>query len=293
MSAKAPKPARAAQISQNLALSSRIQHLVSRIDMPPLTYASYLDLQKLLTLQKPRSSPSEHDETLFIIIHQTYELWFKQLLHEFEKIKRDFSAGDLFGASHTFKRVRTIMKVLVAQVDILETMTPSSFSSFRDRLETASGFQSVQFREIEFALGYKRASTLAYLKPDFPGYDRLRQLLGERSVVDHFYDFLATRGAQIPADLKNRDVTQPNEPDEHVQKETLRLYKNSPECSILFELMTDFDEGLQEWRYRHIKLVERTIGAKKGTGGSPGVPFLKESLFKPVFHDLWAIRHEM
>ena len=262
--------------------------------MPPtLTYASYLDLEKLLSLQKPRSSPPEHDETLFIIIHQTYELWFKQLLHEFEKIKQDFSAGDLFGAIHTFKRVRTIMKVLVAQVDILETMTPSSFSSFRDRLETASGFQSVQFREIEFALGYKRASTVAYLKPDFPGYDRLQKLLHERSVVDHFYDFLAIRTAQIPAELENRDLTQPNQPDERVQKEILRLYKDSPECSILFELMTDFDEGLQEWRYRHIKLVERTIGAKKGTGGSPGVPFLKESLFKPVFHDLWAIRHEL
>jgi tryptophan 2,3-dioxygenase len=261
--------------------------------MPSLTYASYLDLENLFTLQKPRSSPPEHDEMLFIIIHQTYELWFKQLLHEFEKIKRDFSAGDLFGAIHTFKRTRTIMKVLVAQVDILETMTPSSFSSFRDRLETASGFQSVQFREIEFVLGYKRESTVRYLKPDFPGYDRLQQLLGERSVVDHFYDFLATRGAQIPADLKDRDVTKPNEPDERVQEQILQLYKNSPECSILFELMTDFDEGLQEWRYRHIKLVERTIGAKKGTGGSPGVPFLKESLFKPVFHDLWAIRREM
>ena len=239
---------------------------------PPLTYASYLDLENLFTLQKPRSSPPEHDEMLFIIIHQTYELWFKQLLHEFEKIKRDFSAGDLFGAIHTFKRARTIMKVLVAQVDILETMTPSSFSSFRDRLETASGFQSVQFREIEFTLGYKRESTVRYLKPDFPGYDRLQQLLRERSVVDHFYDFLATRGAQIPADLKDRDVTKSNEPDERVQEQILRLYKNSPECSILFELMTDFDEGLQEWRYRHIKLVERTIGAKKGTGGSPGVP---------------------
>jgi tryptophan 2,3-dioxygenase len=260
---------------------------------PPLTYASYLDLEKLLSLQKQRSSPPEHDETLFIIIHQTYELWFKQLLHEFEKIKRDFSAGELFGAIHTFKRTRTIMKVLVAQVDILETMTPSSFSSFRDRLETASGFQSVQFREIEFTLGYKRASTLNYLKQDYPGYDRLNQLLNQRSVVDHFYDFLATRGGQIPADLKNRDVTKANEPDERVQKEILRLYKSSPECSILFELMTDFDEGLQEWRYRHIKLVERTIGAKKGTGGSPGVPFLKESLFRPVFHDLWAIRHEL
>ena len=110
---------------------------------------------------------------------------------------------------------------------------------------------------------------------------------------DHFYDFLETRGAQIPPELKNRDVTKPNGPDERVQQEILRLYKNSPECSILFELMTDFDEGLQEWRYRHVKLVERTIGAKKGTGGSPGVPFLKESLFRPVFHDLWAIRHEM
>ena len=142
--------------------------------MPPLTYANYLDLEKLLTLQNPRSTPAEHDEMLFIIIHQTYELWFKQLLHEFERIKRDFSAGDLFGAIHSFKRTRTIMKTLVGQIDILETMTPSSFSSFRDRLETASGFQSVQFREIEFVLGYKRQSTLAYVKPDFPGYDRLQ-----------------------------------------------------------------------------------------------------------------------
>src|ERR671934_467854 len=131
--------------------------------MPPLTYANYLDLEKLLTLQNPRSSPPEHDETLFIIIHQTYELWFKQLLHECEKINHDFSVGDLFGAIHTFKRVRTIMKTLVQQVDILETMTPTSFSSFRDRLETASGFQSVQFREMEFALRYKRPATLNYL----------------------------------------------------------------------------------------------------------------------------------
>src|SRR5437870_4471872 len=203
--------------------------------MPPLTYANYLDLERLLTLQNPRSSSPEHDEMLFIIIHQTYELWFKQLLHEFEKIKRDFSAGDLFGAIHSFKRTRTIMKVLVAQVDILETMTPSSFSSFRDRLETASGFQSIQFRELEFLLGYKRASTLGYVKPDFPGYDRLKQRLGERTVIDHFYDFLATRGAQIPADLKNRDLSEANGPDERVQKEILRLYKSVPEVSILFE----------------------------------------------------------
>lgn len=261
--------------------------------MPPLTYANYLDLEKLLTLQNPRSTPAEHDEMLFIIIHQTYELWFKQLLHEFEKVKKDFSAGDLFGAIHSFKRTRTIMKTLVGQIDILETMTPSSFSSFRDRLETASGFQSVQFRELEFLLGYKRQSALAHVKPDFPGADRLQQRVNERTVVDHFYEFLETRGAQIPKSLKERDVSQANEPNEQVQAELIKLYKNSPEVSILFELMTDFDEGLQEWRYRHIKLVERTIGAKHGTGGSPGIPFLVQSLFKPIFHDLWAIRHQM
>src|SRR6202165_620150 len=193
--------------------------------MPPLTYANYLDLEKLLTLQKPRSTPAEHDEMLFIIIHQTYELWFKQLLHEFEKIKKDFSAGDLFGAILSFKRTRTIMKTLVHQIHILETMTQWSFSSFRDRLETASGFQSIQFREMEFVLGYKRESTLKSVKPDFPGADRLQQRLGERTVIDHFYDFLETRSAKIPDELKNRDLSQPNGPNEQVQKEILRLYK--------------------------------------------------------------------
>src|SRR4051795_7053030 len=154
--------------------------------MPPLTYAKYLDLEKLLTLQNPRSTPAEHDEMLFIIIHQTYELWFKQLLHEFEKIKADFSAGDLFGAIHSFKRTRTIMKTLVGQIDILETMTPTSFNSFRDRLETASGFQSVQFREFEFLLGYKRPQLLKYHSPESPAHARLLERLRERSVVDCF-----------------------------------------------------------------------------------------------------------
>ena len=238
--------------------------------------------------------PPEHDETLFIIIHQTYELWFKQLLHEFEKIKSDFSAGDLFGAIHTFKRMRTIMKMLVGAdrhsrnddaIVVFEFSRPAGDSiGISIRAVSRSGVSRL-------ATNGRRRSK--YVKPDFPGVRSAQKRLNERTVVDHFYDFLETRGAQIPTELKNRDVTQPNGPDERVQKEILRLYKNSPECSILFELMTDFDEGLQEWRYRHVKLVERTIGAKKGTGGSPGVPFLKESLFRPVFHDLWAIRHEM
>src|SRR5207237_1036586 len=219
--------------------------------------------------------------------------WFKHLLHEFEKIKKDFSAGDLFGAIHSFKRTRTIMKTLVAQVDILETMTPSSFSSFRDRLETSSGFQSVQFRELEFLLGYKRADVLRYQKDNPKALECLGHRLRAPSVHDCFYDFLEKHGVAIPPALRERDATLPAQPDEVLQAGLLFLYKNRPDLQILFELMTDFDEGFQEWRYRHVKLVERTIGSKRGTGGSPGVEFLKRSLFQPVFPDLWTIRHKL
>ena len=258
-----------------------------------LNYRDYLMLDDLLRLQVPRSTPPEHDEYLFIIIHQTYELWFRQLLLEMEKINRDFEGNDLFGAIHTFKRARMIMKTIVGQVDVLETMTPTSFNSFRDRLDTASGFQSVQFRELEFLLGYKRPAMLKYLDPSAPGYRRLEERLDQPSVVDHFYRFLAHRNVETPEDLKNKDVRAITIPHPEIQKGLLKLYKESPEVAILFELMTDFDEGLQEWRYRHVKLVERTIGAKKGTGGSLGVPFLKKSLFLSVFPDLWEIRHEL
>jgi tryptophan 2,3-dioxygenase len=258
-----------------------------------LTYASYLHLDQLLSLQEPRSSPPEHDEMLFIVSHQAYELWFKLQLHELEKIRDDFRANHLYGAIATFKRVRTIMKVMVEQIDILETLTPMSFNSFRDRLETASGFQSSQFREFEFLLGYKRADMLRFQQPGTPAYDRLVRRLHEPSVVDAFYDFLEPHGVTIPAALRQRDPTLPTAPNEVVEEGILRLYKTQPDLEILFELMTDFDEGFQEWRYRHIKLVERSIGSKKGTGGSLGVEFLKKSLFHPIFPDLWAIRHKL
>ena len=260
-----------------------------------LTYASYLRIDELLSLQQPRSTPPEHDETLFIIIHQTYELWFKQLLHELDKVKQDFSAGEMYGAIHTFKRARTIMKTLVAQLDVLETMTPMSFASFRDRLETASGFQSYQFRELEFALGLKRADMnfAALYGADSPGLRLLERRLGERSVIDHLYDFLAQHGVEIPAEIRQRDVRQSNAPHPAVQEGLLKLYRTQPDVVILLELMTDFDEGLQEWRYRHVKVVERTIGRKTGTGGSAGMEFLKRTLFIPVFPDLWAIRDRL
>jgi tryptophan 2,3-dioxygenase len=258
-----------------------------------LTYSSYLHLDELLALQQPRSSPPEHDELLFIIAHQAYELWFKLLLHELDKIKRDFDANHLYGALATFKRARTILKVLVEQVDIVETLTPMSFSAFRDRLEHASGFQSSQFRELEFVLGYKRADMLRYQPPGSPGHEQVVRRLHEPSVVDAFYNFLEQQGVAIPAALRARDVTEPTAPNEVVEEGVLRLYKTRPDLEVLFELMTDFDEGLQEWRYRHIKLVERSIGSKHGTGGSLGVEFLKKSLFHPVFPDLWAIRHKL
>jgi tryptophan 2,3-dioxygenase len=258
-----------------------------------LTYSTYLHLDQLLSLQQPRSQPPEHDEMLFIISHQAYELWFKLQLHEFEKIKTDFIQDHLYGAIATFKRTRTIMKVMVEQIDILETLTPMSFNSFRNRLETASGFQSVQFREFEFLLGYKRPEMLRFHRAGTPEYERLVKRLHEPSVVDCFYDFLELHGVAIPSELRARDITLPAVPNETVEEGILKLYKSQPDLEILFELMTDFDEGFQEWRYRHIKLVERSIGSKHGTGGSLGVEFLKKSLFHPIFADLWAIRHKL
>lgn len=258
-----------------------------------LTYSQYLKLDHLLDLQEVRSDPPEHDELLFIVIHQVYELWFKLVLHELEKVKRDLSSNDLFGAITTFKRIRTVMKTLVGQLDILETMTPMSFTAFRARLETASGFQSWQFREVEFMLGYKRPKMVEVFQTGTPPRARLERRLQDRSVVDHFYDFLAHQGSRIPDEVRRKDPEAPNEPNVHVQDAILSLYKDRPDVAILFELMTDLDEGIQEWRYRHVKLAERAIGNKRGTGGSTGVEFLKQSLFHPVFPDLWAVREKL
>ena len=259
----------------------------------PVTYASYLKLEQLLVLQEPKSSPEEHDELLFVVIHQVYELWFKLLLHETDKVMSDLQRGDLFGAIGTFKRMRTIMKTLVGQLDILETMTPLSFASFRSRLDTASGFQSYQFKELEFVFGYKRTRVTDAIPDAERGKAVALGRLGQPSVVDAFYQFLINRGGTVPADLLAKDVREPTRVDERVQEEIFRFYSTQPELVILFELMMDFDEGMQEWRYRHVKLVERTIGAKSGTGGSAGVEFLKASLFKPLFPDLWAVRYRM
>jgi tryptophan 2,3-dioxygenase len=261
--------------------------------MSQLTYSRYLKLDQLLAAQAPLSDPVQHDEMLFIVIHQVYELWFKLVLHEVDRCSQELSAGDLWGAIARFKRLRTILKTLVGQLDILETMTPLSFLTFRDRLESSSGFQSAQFRALEFALGMKRAEMLAHYVKEGELHGELERRLQERSLVDHFYDFLETKGVTVPEALKSKDVRKPTEPSEQVQAALVRLFRESPDVAILLELMTDFDEGLQEWRYRHVKMVERTIGNKKGTGGSAGAEYLRTTLFRPVFPDLWAIRQQL
>jgi tryptophan 2,3-dioxygenase len=258
--------------------------------MSELNYATYLKIGGLLDLQHPQSDPAEHDETLFIIIHQVYELWFKQMLHELDLAGRQFRAGDLWGVVASLKRVRMILKTLVGQVDILETMTPESFESFRNRLDTSSGFQSMQFRELEFKLGLKREAVLKYMAEHLHGRDAALERFNAPSLVDDFHHFLVTQGVEIPADVLNRNPSASNEPSDAVEDLLEVLARTRPDLNMLFEIMLDIDEGLQEWRYRHVQLVRRTIGDKSGTGGSPGVEYLKRTVYEPAFPDLWAIR---
>ena len=258
-----------------------------------ITYSSYLKIDELLALQQPRTGQEEHDEMLFIIIHQVYELWFKQILHETRRLQRVLVANDLSKCLATLKRILTILKTLVSQIDILETMTPVSFNSFRMRLESASGFQSYQFRELEFILGKKSRRMIEHHPEGTAGRDNLERLWHEPTLFDSFLRFLAANGCRVPADALERDVTAPIEPSPKLQASLLEIYQTQPTVSLVCELLVDLDEGLQEWRYRHVKMVERTIGAKPGTGGSEGAAYLRTTLFQPLFPDLWAVRTQL
>lgn len=252
------------------------------------TYTSYLRVDELIDLQTPASE--DHDEILFIVIHQVYELWFKQVLHETALLRRSFESNDRPTAMATLKRILTIFKTLVSQVDILETMTPVSFASFRHRLDTASGFQSVQFRELEIALGHRVPGMAERMPEGSEERRRLEERLARPSIYDSFLLFLSLNGYGIPRELLARDVTQPPVEDERVRTILVQIYRSDALNRDICERLVDLDEGLQEWRYRHVKMVQRTIGMKVGTGGSEGVEYLKNTLFKPLFPDLWAIR---
>ena len=264
-----------------------------------VTYASYLKVPELLALQQERSGGPdgpEHDELLFIVIHQVYELWFKQLRHELTAVRAAFGAGDTDTALHLLNRVLKILKTLVAQVDVLETMTPLQFMSFRDRLDSASGFQSAGFREVEAMLGIREPAA-ALAQPE--GSDARRAVETAQaapSIWDAFLAYLAARGYDLPdgtATTPATDRPRSTEPDERVQDVLVAVYRGDPDAALVAERLVDLDEGIQEWRYRHVKMVERTIGTKRGTGGSSGVEYLRSTLFRPAFPDLWEIRSRL
>jgi tryptophan 2,3-dioxygenase len=259
-----------------------------------VTYSTYLAIDELLAVQRPLSAGPdgrpEHDELLFIVIHQVYELWFKQLLHELAEVQRMLEADDTDTTLHLLNRVLKILKTLVAQIDVLETMTPLQFLSFRDRLESASGFQSGQFREVEAVLGIRDGSAAAAQPEGSVARARIEAAQARRSVWGSFLQFLDARGHALADDVLARDVSLPPAPDERVQDVLVAVYRGDADAALVAERLVDVDEGFQEWRYRHVKMVERTIGTKRGTGGSAGVEYLRKTLFQPVFPDLWEIR---
>ena len=258
-----------------------------------LTYGSYLRIPELLSLQQPLSDGPEHDEVLFIVIHQVYELWFKQQLHEAGYLAAALRRNDQPTAASTLRRMLTILKTMVAQIDVLETMTPSSFTSFRSRLSNSSGFQSSQFREFEFLLGHKRAKAVTWQPEGSPERATLERRLREPSLWDAALRFFAANGLAVPRELLERDSTLPTERSERLQEELIVAYRTQPSVRNICELLVDLDEGIQEWRYRHVKMVERTIGMKMGTGGSAGVDYLRSTLFASLFPDLWEIRSRL
>jgi len=253
-----------------------------------LTYTSYLAVDDLLKLQKPLSDGPEHDEMLFIIIHQTYELWFKQLIHEFQQAQRTLEEGNTHYALSILGRIRTIMKVCVAQVDILETMTPLQFNAFRGYLSSSSGFQSSQFRKVEAILGRRDSRMAGHLPPDMQA--EIAEITSRNSIWDSFLEYLTKRGYSLPTEVTGRDKSVAYVSNPAVQEVLLKVHQSDPESAMVSERLVDIDEGIQEWRYRHVKMVERTIGHKMGTGGSSGVDYLASTLFNPVFKDLWEIR---
>ena len=245
------------------------------------TYSSYLRLPELLACQSPATD--EHDELLFVIIHQVYELWFKQILHEAALLQSRLEAGHGTGALHTARRIAKILKTIVGQLDVLETMTPRQFAAFRPQLGSSSGFQSDQFRELEAVLGRRDLSV------DDPGTAAAVQ---RRSVFDSLLRYLHVTGFDVPEPALTRDPAEPWRGGDPAILEVLALAyaDDGGAAAEVCEALVDIDEGIQEWRYRHVKMVERIIGVRMGTGGSAGAEYLRSTLFRPAFPDLWEVR---
>ena len=250
-----------------------------------LTYSGYLKVEDLISLQTLLSLPAQHDEMLFIIIHQVYELWFKELLHEVDTIIEHLQWDRILAAHRLLRRCIEIERVLVSQIAVLETMSPQDFLTFRDNLMPASGFQSWQFRELEIASGIKDEGALKNYPESSVAYARLRKRLDSDSIRDAFYALLRRRGFNLPADGRGSQEAR--------LEELTRIFQDADrhyDLYLLAESLIEYDEAFGLWRLRHVKMVERMIGSKSGTGGSQGSAYLWKTVGKTFFPELWEMR---
>ena len=259
----------------------------------PLTYGTYLKIPELLALQNALSAPAHHDEALFIIIHQVYELWFKLVLHETDSAAADIEADRLYEGTRLLRRVVEIQRLLIHQVRILETMRPQDFLGFRYHLNPASGFQSIQFREVEFLLGLKNAAVLDHLVCDRAERARLEARLAAPSVSDVFDALLVRRGLGPPGGAPRAVVSGTSAEADWREAAVQRIYEDpegQADLLALCEVLIEIDECLSLWRAHHVQMVERMIGSLRGTGGSAGVAYLQSTMPKRAFPDLWRVR---
>ncbi|HUK91048.1 MAG TPA: tryptophan 2,3-dioxygenase family protein [Blastocatellia bacterium] len=250
-----------------------------------LTYGGYLKIEELISLQNLLSNPPQHDEMLFIIIHQVYELWFKELLHEVDTIIEHLNANRILAAHRLLRRCIEIERVLVSQIAVLETMTPQDFLTFRDNLMPASGFQSWQFRELEIASGLKDSGSLKNYPESSVAFRQLTHRLESPSMRDAFYGVLARRGFKVGGEHSASN--------EEAVTELTRIFQdaeNHYDLFLLAESLIEYDEMFSLWRLRHVKMVERMIGGKIGTGGSQGAAYLWTTVGKTFYPELWATR---
>ncbi len=245
-----------------------------------LSYNKYLKVPELIELQETLSDPASHDELLFIIIHQTYELWFKQILHEIDATLDWINEGRLFRANHSLRGVVSIEKILVTQIHLLESMAPIGFLEFRDKLNPASGFQSMQFRELEFVSGAKDEKILNTFKDDEFAFSRLTDRFNAPSLADVFWAFTKNNGF----------ATETHEDRVNATVEILSVPEKYADLYNMQDLLIEHDELIISWRYNHILMVERMLGMKRGTGGSEGVGYLMTTLTKKFFPELWEAR---
>jgi tryptophan 2,3-dioxygenase len=259
----------------------------------PLTYNNYLKVNELKSLQICQSDPPHHDEPLFIIIHQAYELWFKLILHELDSVFYFMNENKVRRALFYMRRVVNVLRLLVQQINLLETMSPKDFLGFRYKLNPASGFQSSQFREIEIAGGMRDPKLLEHFRSDPVAYEQLKQRTDAPSLPEAFYELLRRRGFKLPVAPLDADEEVQNQAQDARIKELLKLYNEEddyPDLHDLAESFVDFDQCIFLWRMNHVTVVERMIGFKKGTGGSDGVAYLRTTLDKRCFSDLWKLR---